>query len=52
MILVMTNHPVLRVGRHSAQAAKMGYRWKIGNGENVRFWENQWFGSYSLAIQF
>jgi hypothetical protein len=31
---------------------KMGYRWKIGNRENIKFWEDQWFGSCSLAIQF
>jgi hypothetical protein len=36
----------------SAQIAKMGYRWKIGNGENIKFWEDQLFGSCSLAIQF
>jgi hypothetical protein len=36
----------------SAQAAKMGYRWHIGNGEMVRYWEDHWFGSCSLAIQF
>jgi hypothetical protein len=36
----------------AARAAKMGYRWKIGNGRSVRFWEDHWFGSCSLAIQF
>ena len=33
------------------QAAKMGYIWKIGNGRNVCFWEDNWLGSSSLAIQ-
>jgi hypothetical protein len=23
-----------------AQVAKMGYRWRIGNGRRVRFWED------------
>jgi hypothetical protein len=36
----------------AARAAKMGYRWKIGNGRSVKFWEDHWFGSCSLAIQF
>jgi hypothetical protein len=30
----------------------MGYRWQIGNGKKVCFWEDQWFGTCSLAIQF
>jgi hypothetical protein len=36
----------------AAQAAKMGYRWKIGNGQKARLWEDNWLGSSSLAIQF
>jgi hypothetical protein len=36
----------------AAQAARIGYRWKIGNGTRVRFWEDQWFENCSLAIQF
>jgi hypothetical protein len=28
------------------------YRWKIGNGRKVKFWEDNWLGSYNLAIQF
>jgi hypothetical protein len=30
----------------------MGLRWKIGNGNKIRFQVNQWFGSCRLAIQF
>lgn len=30
----------------------MGYRWKIGYGSRVRFWEDNWIGSSSLAIQY
>jgi len=36
----------------AAKAAKMGYMWKIGNGQKVKFWEDNWLGSSSLAIQF
>lgn len=36
----------------AAKAAKMGYRWKIGNGKKVKFWEDIWLGCSSLAIQF
>jgi hypothetical protein len=36
----------------AAQAAKMGYRWKVGNGRKIRLWEDNWLGSSSLAIQF
>jgi hypothetical protein len=36
----------------AAQAAKMEYRWQVGNGKSVRFWEDQWFESCSLAIQY
>lgn len=36
----------------AAQAAKMGYRWKVGNGRKIRFWEDNWLGSSSLIIQF
>jgi hypothetical protein len=36
----------------AAQAVKMGYRWKVGNGKKVLFWEDIWFGNCSLAISF
>jgi hypothetical protein len=36
----------------AANVAKMGFRWKIGNWCNVRFWEDAWLGSSSLAIQY
>ena len=36
----------------AVKAAQMGYSWKIGNGQHVRFWEDRWFGSSSLAIQY
>jgi hypothetical protein len=36
----------------AVRAAKFGYRWKVGNGAKVRFWEDIWVGTSSLAIQF
>jgi hypothetical protein len=30
----------------------MGYQWKVGNGRNIKFWEDHWFGHCSLAILF
>jgi hypothetical protein len=36
----------------AARAARMGYMWQIGNGKKVHFWEDHWFGTCSLAIQF
>jgi hypothetical protein len=36
----------------AAKVAKMGYRWRLGNGCKVRFWEDVWIGNSSLAIQF
>jgi hypothetical protein len=30
----------------------MGYAWRVGNGRNFKFWEDQWFGSSRLAIQY
>lgn len=26
--------------------------WKVGNSRSIKFWEDQWFGGSSLAIQF
>jgi hypothetical protein len=36
----------------AVKAAKMGYQWKVGDGEKVKFWEDHWFGTCSLAIQY
>jgi mannosylglycoprotein endo-beta-mannosidase len=36
----------------AAHAAKLGYRWNVGNGKKVRLWEDIWLGPSSLAIQF
>jgi hypothetical protein len=44
--------PFLKTVLWETRAAKMGYKWKIGDEKNIRFWEDQWFGSCSLAIQY
>ena len=36
----------------AANAARFGFQWKVGNGRRIRFWEDHWFGTSSLAIQF
>lgn len=36
----------------ASKALKFGYRWVIGNGEKVRFWEDSWFGTSPLSVQF
>lgn len=36
----------------ACKAAQMGYSWRIGNGQQIRFWEDSWFGNTSLAIQY
>ncbi|KAL6639026.1 hypothetical protein ACP70R_022756 [Stipagrostis hirtigluma subsp. patula] len=36
----------------AAKAGKLGYRWVVGNGKKIKFWEDNWLGSSSLAIQF
>jgi hypothetical protein len=35
-----------------ADAARMGYIWKLGIGKKIRFWCEVWFGNCSLAILF
>lgn len=34
------------------QSIKFGYRWTAGNGTKIRFWEDTWFGSSPVAVQF
>jgi hypothetical protein len=36
----------------AAEVAKMGYRWRVEKGDKIRFWEDVWLGSSSLAIQY
>ena len=36
----------------ATKAVKFGYRWKVGNGRSVRFWEDIRFGNAHLSVQF
>lgn len=36
----------------AARAVKFGYRWVIRNGRSIRFWEDCWFGSAPLVVQY
>ena len=36
----------------AAQAVKFGHRWVVGDGQKIKFWEDCWFGSSPLAVQF
>jgi hypothetical protein len=36
----------------ASRAVAVGYRWKIGNGKSIKFWEDIWFGNSPLAVQF
>lgn len=38
--------------RFIIQALKFGYGWKVGVGDNIRFWEDTWFDTSPLAAQF
>jgi hypothetical protein len=36
----------------AARVARMGYKWRVGDGSKIRFWEDLWIGSSSLVIQY
>lgn len=36
----------------AAEAIKVGYKWKVGNGKSIKFQEDIWFGNTNLATQF
>ena len=36
----------------AAKALQFGYRWKVGRGTKIRFWEDIWFGTSPLFVQF
>jgi hypothetical protein len=36
----------------AAQAIKFGYRWLLRDDNRIRFWEDTWFGTAHLAVQF
>jgi hypothetical protein len=35
-----------------AHTANMGFRWKIGNGRKVKFWEDNWLGTLDWLSNF
>jgi hypothetical protein len=35
-----------------ARTVKFGYRWMVGDGRKIRFWEDTWFGTFPLAVQY
>jgi hypothetical protein len=36
----------------ASKAVKFGYKWHVGNGKSIKFWEDIWFGNSPLATQF
>jgi hypothetical protein len=44
--------PFLKCVLWAAKAAKLGFRWQLGSGRKIRFWEDLWFGTCFLAIPF
>jgi hypothetical protein len=36
----------------AVKVTKFRYRWNLGNEAKVRFWEDVWVDTFSLAIQF
>jgi hypothetical protein len=36
----------------ATQAVKCGYKWHVGNGKLIKFWEDVWFGNSPLATQY
>ena len=36
----------------AAKALKFGYRWVGEDGKKIRFWEDIWFGTSPLSVQF
>jgi hypothetical protein len=33
----------------ATQAVRCGYKWHVGNGKSIKFWEDVWFGNSPLA---
>jgi hypothetical protein len=34
------------------RSVRFGYRWMVGDGTKVRLWEDTWFGTSPLSVQF
>jgi hypothetical protein len=35
----------------ASRAVKFGYKWNIGNGKLVTFWEDTWFGNAPFFLE-
>jgi hypothetical protein len=46
----MNRHSIWKGFQWVAEVGKMGFRWLVGNGKQVRFWEDNWLGSCNLVI--
>jgi hypothetical protein len=42
--------PFLKGVMWAAHAAKSGFRWNVGNGDKVLFWEDIWVGHCSFVV--
>jgi hypothetical protein len=36
----------------ASRAITVGYRWNVGNGRSIKFWEDIWFGNSPMAVKF
>jgi hypothetical protein len=33
-----------------AKDAKMGFQWQVGDGRKIKFWKDQWFGTFGPLL--
>jgi hypothetical protein len=45
----MNHHSIWKGFQWVAEVGKIGFRWQVGNGKQVRFWEDNWLGHYALG---
>jgi hypothetical protein len=36
----------------AVNSVKFGFRWIVGDGAKIKFWEDTWFGTSPLSVQF
>jgi hypothetical protein len=36
----------------AVNSVKFGFRWIVGDGSKIKFWEDTWFGTSPLSAQF
>jgi hypothetical protein len=34
----------------AARAVRFGYKWLVGDGKSIKFWEDSWYGNAPLAV--